>query len=188
VNNTAFGDQALFHNNAGDDNTAIGQGALADIVDGTNNIALGNAAGGNHTSGNGNIYIGNPGVGIENDSIRIGNSQTTTIIAGIYNSETPSPGMVAKAVFVGSDGRLYANPNLVASVTPDEFQMLQRTVEEQKATIEQQRAQFEIKVAQQQKSLDTLTARLKEQNDQLQRVSVRMEQNRVTPKKVVNTK
>ena len=91
------------------------------------------------------------------------------------------------SVFVGSDGHLYGGPALIGNATSDEFQLLQRTVEEQKATIEQQRAEFEIRVAQQQKTLETLTATPAEGNQRpAQRVTVRMEQNRTKLPKVAD--
>ncbi|MEY2511762.1 MAG: hypothetical protein QOE26_2525 [Verrucomicrobiota bacterium] len=54
--------------------------------------------------------------------------------------------------------------------------------------IAQQRDEFKALVAEQRKSIETLTAKVKAQDDQLQRVTVRMEQNRVTPKTVANRK
>ena len=54
--------------------------------------------------------------------------------------------------------------------------------------IAQQRDEFKALVAEQRKSIEILTARVKAQDDQLQRVTVRMEQNRAKPKKVANTK
>jgi hypothetical protein len=169
------------------DNTAIGFNALSNNTGGNDNIALGRDSGSALTTTSNNIDIGNAGVIGDAGVIRIGDTHTATFIAGIFSSPlVPASG--AHPVYVDATGHLFADTSVTASVTPEEFQMLQRTMEEQKATIEQQRAEFEIKVAQQQKNLETLTAQLKAQNDQLQRVTVRMEQNRARPTKVANAK
>ena len=82
---TAYGFRALL-SSTGDFNTAIGHRALANKTTGTGNIAVGWNAGSNLHTGGGNIYIGNPGFApAESDTINIGNSQTRTFIAGIFN-------------------------------------------------------------------------------------------------------
>jgi endosialidase-like protein len=64
--NTALGEAALLNNTAGGSNTAIGWAAGLD------------------TTGSSNILINNPGLGGENNTIRIGSGvQTATYIAGI---------------------------------------------------------------------------------------------------------
>jgi uncharacterized coiled-coil protein SlyX len=169
------------------DNTAIGSNALSNNTEGNDNIALGRDAGSAITVESNNIDIGNTGVINDAGVIRIGDTHGATFIAGIFGSPL-IPASGAHPVYVDASGQLFADQTVTASVTSDEFQMLRRTVEDQKATIEQQRAEFEIKVTQQQKSLETLTAQLKAQNDQLQRVTVRMEQNRARSTKVANAK
>jgi hypothetical protein len=85
-NNTAYGRRALEANVNGSDNTADGFEALSGNPGGSNNIALGYLAGsafGNYE--NSNIDIGNPGVGGDNNIIRIGSGQTSTFIAGVIN-------------------------------------------------------------------------------------------------------
>ena len=85
-NNTAVGRRALENNTSGSDNTAEGYEALSGNPGGSNNIALGYLAGsayGNYE--NSNIDIGNPGVGGDNNLIRIGSGQTSTFIAGVIN-------------------------------------------------------------------------------------------------------
>ena len=52
--------------------------------------------------------------------------------------------------------------------------------------IAQQRDEFKVLVEQQRKSIEILNAKIKAQDDQLQRVTVRMEQNRARPTKVAN--
>jgi hypothetical protein len=99
---SAFGYQALSANTTGGSNSAFGNGALSNLSIGSGNLALGWQAGSNLTSGNYNIYIGNLGSTVsEAGTIRIGESQTATYIAGIYSATATT-----KAVYVGPDGHL----------------------------------------------------------------------------------
>jgi hypothetical protein len=100
--NTATGAQALYANTTGYNNTAEGFDALYSNTTGSNNIALGFGAGANLTTGNNTIDIGNLGVAAEANTIRIGNTQTATYIAGISGA-TSSSGV---AVYVNSSGQL----------------------------------------------------------------------------------
>ena len=105
--NTAIGYQALLSNTIGLDNTAVGVEALY-LNNGSNNIALGYHAGHNvgvypEFPGYNDIEIGNAGDSYDSNTIRIGDVQTATFIAGIYNvneSGTMLP------VYINSDGRL----------------------------------------------------------------------------------
>ena len=117
-NNAAFGMNALEINGAGEGNAAFGMLALStshgnnnaafgttslQAVDmGNYNIAVGYGAGLALQSGDYNIYIGNIGVSHESRTVRIGDYQTATYIAGI-NGATVGSGV---PVYVGSDGRL----------------------------------------------------------------------------------
>jgi hypothetical protein len=86
--NTASGYDALSANTSGSQNTAVGSSALSGNPGGSNNIALGYQAGstfGNNESSN--IDIGNLGVARDNNTIRIGQSQTETYIAGVLNGD-----------------------------------------------------------------------------------------------------
>ena len=100
-NNTAYGFQALEMNTTGQINTAIGYNALFNNT-GAGNIGLGQAAGFNLTTGNENIDIGNQGVMGESDTIRIGDSQTATFIAGISGA-TVAGGV---GVIIDTNGQL----------------------------------------------------------------------------------
>jgi len=118
VQNTASGYQSLFENTAGDGNTANGFQALSSNTTGLFNtaygysslsestgdfnIALGFQAGSSLTTGGGNVDIGNAGVAGESRTIRIGDTQTATYIAGI-SGKTAAGGA---AVFVASNGKL----------------------------------------------------------------------------------
>ena len=100
--NAANGAGALFNNTMGGGNTANGFQALLHNTMGNNNIALGAFAGFAITAGDLNIDIGNLGFAGEANTIRIGDVQNATYVAGI--SGQSSPGGVA--VFVNSDGKL----------------------------------------------------------------------------------
>jgi trimeric autotransporter adhesin len=100
--NTAIGFQALYHNDIGFSNTAVGWLALFGNTSGSDNIALGKFAGWNLTFGSNNIDIGNSGIAGEDSTIRIGNIQSTTYIAGISGANATG----GNEVFVTSDGKL----------------------------------------------------------------------------------
>jgi trimeric autotransporter adhesin len=101
--NTAIGSSALSNNVYGYYNTAIGQAALAYNTSGFDNIALGYQAGYDITTGSFNIDIGNPGASTDTNTIRIGNGQTATYIAGI-SPVTLSP--VGGPVYINVYGQL----------------------------------------------------------------------------------
>jgi len=97
--NTAVGSQVLFQNTTGHHNTAIGVLALGLNVDGSQNtaigvqalhqstgkmnIAIGDNAGSALTIGKRNIYLGHPGAESESKTMRLGDGQTKTFIAGV---------------------------------------------------------------------------------------------------------
>lgn len=99
--NTAVGLDALQVNTTGTGNTAVGHKTFSNKHDGNNNIALGNQAGFNLTSGSWNIYLGNPGKPTETKTIRLGQNQKLTYIAGI--ADTPVSG---STVVVNNKGQL----------------------------------------------------------------------------------
>jgi hypothetical protein len=101
--NTASGTFALSSNTTGSTNTANGADALLHNTTGSGNIAIGHLAGVNLTTGSNNIAIDNVGASGESDTIRIGDSQTRTFIAGIRGATT---GTAAIPVVVGTDGQL----------------------------------------------------------------------------------
>ena len=105
--NTANGFQALNGNTIGYNNTAVGYQALVNNTTGINNVALGTLAGENLTTGsNNNIDIGSGGIAGESQTIRIGNVQTKTFIAGIHGVT-----VTGTAVVVNSSGQLGVAPS-----------------------------------------------------------------------------
>ena len=91
----------MHFNTTGNDNTAAGFFALYNNTTGSNNIALGNHAGDALTSGDNNIDIGNHGVADEANTIRIGDVQSATFIAGISGTA-----VVGDTVVVDANGQL----------------------------------------------------------------------------------
>jgi hypothetical protein len=105
--NTAVGVSTLLYNHTGSQNTAIGYKALFNLWAGNNNIALGYqagyAVGGQNQQRDNNIEIGNAGDFFDNNTIRIGDVQTATFIAGIRGASVPPPGL---PVVIDSNGQL----------------------------------------------------------------------------------
>src|SRR5207244_3519795 len=88
--NTAIGAGALMSNTSGATNTANGYQALVNNTTGNFNTALGQGAGSRLTTGDSNIDIGAFGFPGESDTIRIGEGQTKTFIAGIRGATVVS--------------------------------------------------------------------------------------------------
>ncbi len=102
--NTAVGAMAL-NLTTGSNNTAIGYGSLQTLSTGGDNIALGQNAGQTLTTGSGNILIGNNGGSAsEGSTIRIGNLQSRTFIAGIRGRTTYWNNAIP--VVIDQDGQL----------------------------------------------------------------------------------
>ena len=101
VENTAYGAFALIDNTTGIQNTAYGATALQFNTTGNANTALGFEAGVNLRDGSANIYLGHPGAVTESNTMRLGEDQTRTFIAGV--TDVPVSG---KAVFISSTGQL----------------------------------------------------------------------------------
>jgi len=103
--NTAVGVSALANNGGGSQNTAVGFKALLNNMGGNHNIALGHEAGinvgGLNNSRDNNIEIGNAGDFLDNATIRIGDVQTRTFIAGISGAP-----VVGDTVVVDANGQL----------------------------------------------------------------------------------
>jgi hypothetical protein len=99
--NTAVGLNALFFTTGGS-NTAVGSNALATNTTGTGNIGIGYFAGSNISSGSNNIHIGISAPGNESNTIRIGNTQTATFLAGV-SGVTVASGV---QVYIDANGQL----------------------------------------------------------------------------------
>jgi hypothetical protein len=123
--NTAVGQGALFQNTTGFENVALGAGALAQMTTGNFNVALGSQAGGSLETGDNNIYIGSlAGAFSESATIRIGDAQTSTFIAGIYGNE-----FLGSNVVVKSDGQLGVGVIISSARFKDEIKPMDKASE-----------------------------------------------------------
>src|ERR1039457_2886321 len=101
--NVANGYFALSNNSAGSYNTAMGNASLSNNTTGNNNIAIGQSAAINVSGSNSNnIHIGSDGLNGDSFTIRIGTSQTSAYIAGIYGAASSS----GIPVYINSNGQL----------------------------------------------------------------------------------
>jgi len=205
IRNTAIGDRALFNNtddsntaigadalttnttgslnvavggialrdNEGNGNTAIGVGALFQAT-GNFNTAVGRLAGQGITTGNNIIAIG---LQVDGVSTAFGEVDDSCYIDNIFGADV-DVGTVT-IVGVDADGKLGTNAVdaagnrvPVASLLGGQHQaMLNRKVETLQATI----AELKSTIAQQKRGMDALTAQLKEQAAQIQKVSTQLE-------------
>jgi len=158
------------------------------LVDGSSNVAIGDEAGSGCVGCNQGIYIG-AGVGPVADSelrfIRIGDTSFTDydfFAAGIQNRNVNSAGN-PHFVFVDDDGKV--GTNVVdangKSVPFAPQAMLDQSVKQQKRI-----GELEEMVARQQKGMEVLTAQLKEQAAQIQKVSAQLEVIKPSPQVVAN--
>jgi len=181
--NNAHGSGALFSNTSSCCNNAFGDDALSNST-GFGNTAIGDLAGIAVTTHNNIIAIGAGVSGVDtalgevDNSCYIGNISGASVDAGGFNF-----------VLVDADGKLGtvavdANGNKMAVPTPQgaQPQAMLRKVEEQAASI----AALKSTVAQQQKGMEILTAQLKEQAAQIQKVNARLEVNKPAPRTVAN--
>jgi hypothetical protein len=200
--NTAVGAGALFSNVDGDSNNAVGFNALganvdglfnnvvgfdamADNVSGAGNVAVGDSAGAG-VEGDFNIYIGafagpapSPAPVAESETIRIGDVfNTACFIGGIAGNVNPAGDPVVIDTATGQLGTVAANSPMSMKQLLKQRQMVQ----ELKTTTERQAA----RIALQEGQIQTLTAALKQQAEQIQKVSAQLEMIRPTPRVVEN--
>jgi hypothetical protein len=197
--NTAVGAGALFSNVDGDSNNAVGFNALgsnsdglfnnvmgfdamADNVHGAGNVAVGDSAGAG-VEGDFNIYIGAfagpsaAGSISESETIRIGDANNAACFVGGI-SGVPSSG---NPVCVDGNGQL-GECGAASPMSANKLLKQQGVVQELKATTERQAAVIALQEGQ----IKALTAGLKQQADQIQKVSAQLEMVRPTPRVVEN--
>jgi hypothetical protein len=180
--NVAVGNIALGDNADGDGNTAVGVGALFQAT-GNFNTAVGRLAGQGITTGNNIIAIG---LQVDGVSSAFGEVDDSCYIDNIFGADVDL-GTVT-IVGVDADGKLGTNAVdaagnrvPVASLVGGQHQaMLSRKVETLQATI----AELKSTIAQQKRGMDALTAQLKEQAAQIQKVSAQLEVKKPAPKVV----
>jgi hypothetical protein len=196
--NVAVGAGSMFSNVDGDSNNAVGFNSLGANVDGLFNNVMGFDAMADNVSGAGNVAVGDSaGVGVEGDfniyigafagpsapgpeseTIRIGDTfNTGCFIGGISGATVPG----GVPVIVDGSGHLGTVP---ADSPLSMSQMLKQRqiVQELKTTTERQAAVIALQEGQ----IKALTAGLKQQADQIQKVSAQLEMVRPTPRVVEN--
>jgi hypothetical protein len=199
--NNAIGVNALGANSDGLVNEAIGQDALANSVSGASNVAIGDSALFNHlggagtgfntvvgdqagfdlTDGSDNVYIGataGSGVAVESGTIRIGDPD---FINACFIGGISGVALSGDTVVVNADGQL----GVAAAGSPlslKEVVKERQVVQQLKATTEKQAA----RIALQEGQIQTLTAALKQQAEQIQKVSAQLEMVRPAPRVVGN--
>jgi hypothetical protein len=195
--NNAVGAQALTANAAGGFNQAFGVLALGSNLDGAANVAVGdtalgaNAHGSFNTiigdqagatlEGDDNIYIGatsGDGVTSESGTIRIGDP---AFVVACFVAGITGVGVSGDTVVVDGNGQL----GTAAAGSPlslKEVLKQRQVVQQLKATAEKQAA----RIALQENQIQTLTAALKQQAEQIQKVSAQLEMIRPAPRVVNN--
>jgi hypothetical protein len=175
--NNAFGKSALLENISGGGNTAIGDDALFNC-NGNQNVAVGHGAGFLVTTGNNIIAIG---AGVNGVSTQFGEVDDSCYIGNIYGAVVSDN---AAFVFVDVDGKVGtgavdAHGNRVTLPGPQA--MLNEFLKGQKRV-----AELESIVAQQALAMEVVTAQLKEQTAQIQKVSAQLEASKSIPQVVAN--
>jgi hypothetical protein len=192
--NTGTGFQALVANTTGFNNAAFGVRSLESNVDGTNNTALGNLTLNSNVSTSNHVAVGRlagSGITTANNNIIIGHLSGVHSVFGQVSDRcfidnifgAPVSLATASLVLIDSDGRLGTftvdgpdpggffpkGVHPPTQANPDAHQaMMNRKVEALEATVAQ------------------LTAQLKEQAAQIQKVSAQLEVSKPAPQVVVN--
>ncbi len=201
--NNAFGYNALGNNTVGLFNQAMGFDALSGNVDGASNVAIGDTAFADNAHGSFNTVIGDlAGAGVDgSDNIYIG-ATAGPVAAGHPNGgesgtiRIGDPNFVGSCYVAGISGvSVSGDPVVVDSngqlgvapaghpLSARELLKERQVVQQLKATTEKQAA----RIALQEGQIRTLTAALKQQSEQIQKVSAQLEMIRPTPR-VVNNK
>ncbi len=186
ANNVALGSLSLSSNTSGNNNTTIGSLALDNCVSTSRHVAVGTMAGSGITIVDNNIIIGHHS-GVHS---RFSQEDNVCYIGNIYGANVDYAGAVARIVLVDPDGRLGTvavpaggNPGksspkgIQPKAIPDAAKqtMLNLELQNLQATISQQQNQIEI-----------LTAQIKEQTAQIQKVNARLETHKPAAKIIVN--
>jgi hypothetical protein len=183
--NTAVGGNALFTNSTGNNNTAVGIFALFSNDTGNLNIAVGRNAGVNQDTGSNNIYIGDAGVAGESNVIAIGSIASSDIAytdffaGGVFGAAVDAG--TAVTVLVDSAGKLGTVPVAAAPGRQGARHQAMRN-----ESVHSKFEELQATVAQQQKEIALLTAQLKEQASQIQKVSAQLQLNKSAPQTVLN--
>lgn len=115
-NNTFLGSGAGFANTTAQYNTFVGNNAGYYNTTGSGNLYLGAGTGGANTTGSNNVYLSNAGA-IEDNTIRIGNNQVNTYLAGVYgNAVSGQPVVIDSTGHLGSTTAVNVSGTLTGNV------------------------------------------------------------------------
>src|SRR5262249_50999037 len=188
TSNVAMGDEAGNSIVDGSNNVCIGAGAGDGIVGGDTNTALGDGAGTKVINGTGNVYLGANALGPSDETrfIRIGDTSFTDydcFIVGISGREVDAG--TAALVLVDSNQKLGTVPvDANGNKVPFKPQaMIEESLKQQKRI-----AELEATVERQQKGMEVLTAQLKEQAVQIQKVSAQLQFTKQAPQLTANNR
>ena len=158
---------------------------MADNVSGAGNVAVGDSAGAG-VEGDFNIYIGafagpapSPAPVAESETIRIGDVFNVACFVGGISGVAVSGDLVARRCKRPARLAVAAGGG---KVSVNQLLQQQQLVQELKATTERQAAVIALQEGQ----INALTAGLKQQADQIQKVSAQLEMVRPTPRVVEN--
>jgi hypothetical protein len=203
--NTAFGTNALFSLTVGQNNAAQGNSALFSNVFGSGNVAIGSAALQN-SNGNQNTVVGSTAMASNLD----GGGNTALGYAALRNSEHSdfniaighlagfSVTTASGTICIGTPGGNVSNSCFIAGIrdvnptgTDEEFVVINGAGQLGSVAVALGAStelinKFETAIAQQQKEIKALTARLEEQATQIQKVSAQLEVNKPAPQMAVN--
>src|SRR5438874_5425142 len=181
--NTATGWESLIANTTGNNNTAIGNQALQSSETTSDHVAVGTMAGSGITTVDNNIIIGHHS-GVHSVFGQVSDRCTIDNISG-----APVSAATAVVVMVDSDGRL----GTVTSDGPDPGGFLTKGIRPQaipdaakQAMLNRKVKGLQATITQQQQQIETLTAQLKEQAAQIQKVNDQLEMNKPATKVIVN--
>jgi uncharacterized coiled-coil protein SlyX len=212
--NTAVGDVALGNNDSSgsglaNNNVAVGGAALEFNVDGSENTAVGTGSGPNIILGFNNTYVGDF-VGTlapdESSTIRIGDlsngngaGSLACFIGGIFNNFQPVGGTVVEVTLDLADDELGwdvgpsnkggtppAAPRSAPGRRAAPTAPAQRPTSKKEAMLNDRVDKLQVVVQIQQKQITALTAQLKQQSTQIDKVSAQLEMLKPAPRVVEN--
>ena len=168
--------------NSGVANNAFGVEALEAITTGSGNVAVGDTAGVALEDGSFNIYVGflagSGAAAGENATVRIGEPG---FVDACFVQGISGVGVSGDPVVVDANGQL-GTAAAGSPLSMKELTKQQQLVQELKATTERQAAVIALQEGQ----IKALTAGLKQQSEQIQKVSAQLEMVRPTPRVVEN--
>jgi hypothetical protein len=190
--NTAVGYQALMNATA-NANAAFGDLALINVSTGFFNTAIGAAAGFNQTTGNNNVYIGQGSFGVAGES-------NTCYIQGIAGSSIPTAnaafvfvdittGQLA-TVLVNADGNRVIVPisqSQLQTAPQGKYETVpRRSHEDGSQAMLNESLKQQKRIAELEGTVEHLSAMVKEQAAQIQKVSAQLEMSKPAAKVVAN--